>query len=181
MTKLPDTTSASLTIAELSEFATFGAGTQRYIKRSLDVGLCRRDAFGLWSRDAEETASIRKQYLVYQDLKFLREDVPCGDATDVPDDFMTRLVRMATFDLAQGKLESFSAFRFLYERLICANIRPWLPSAFCGAAALPKIHPERRKMLLQSISEAAATAPGWSDRPPVFFPEWVEKADMIAG
>jgi hypothetical protein len=33
----------------------------------------------------------------------------------------------------------------------------------------------RRKVLLQSISEAAATAPGWSARAPSFFPEWVDK------
>jgi len=26
----------------------------------------------------------------------------------------------------------------------------------------------------EKISEAAATAPGWSARAPVFFPEWVE-------
>jgi hypothetical protein len=50
-----------------------------------------------------------------------------------------------------------------------------LPSAFCAAAALPQIRPERRKALLHSISEAAATAPGWSARAPMFYPEWVEK------
>ena len=54
-------------------------------------------------------------------------------------------------------------------------MRPWLPGAFCGASALPQIHPDRRKLLLHSISEAAATAPGWSDREPTFYPEWVEK------
>jgi hypothetical protein len=32
--------------------------------------------------------------------------------------------------------------------------------------------------LLQSISESAATAPGWSGREPVFWPEWVEKVDL---
>lgn len=32
------------------------------------------------------------------------------------------------------------------------------------------------------ISEAAATAPGWSNREPAFFPEWVEKVDVtVAG
>ena len=38
-----------------------------------------------------------------------------------------------------------------------------------------QIEPERRKLLLQSISEAAATAPGWSTREPCFYPEWVDK------
>jgi hypothetical protein len=59
--------------------------------------------------------------------------------------------------------------------LLGAWSRPWLPGAFCGAAALPQIRPERRKSLLRSISEAAATAPGWSDREPSFYPEWVDK------
>ena len=49
------------------------------------------------------------------------------------------------------------------------------PALEQAAAALPQIKPERRKHLLQSISEAAATAPGWSSREPSFYPEWVEK------
>jgi hypothetical protein len=40
--------------------------------------------------------------------------------------------------------------------------------------------PDRRRTLLQSISESAATAPGWSTREPVFWPEWVEKVDIAA-
>ena len=176
-----DSTTASVSILEFSEFAGFGAKTQRYIKRSLDVGLGRRDAVRLWSRDDEETASIRKQYAVYGNLVSLRADVPTKCRVSEQADFMARLVPLATFDLAQEKLECFSAFRFLYERLISADVRPWLPSAFCGAAALPQIQPERRKMLLQSISEAAATAPAWSDRAPVFYPEWVNKVEMLAG
>ena len=76
--------------------------------------------------------------------------------------------------LALEQIESFSAYRFLYERLFGARVRPWLPAAFCAAAALPQIAPARRKVLLQSLSEAAATAPGWSDREPCFYPEKVE-------
>ena len=49
-----------------------------------------------------------------------------------------------------------------------------------AAAALPHLHPERRRKLLQSISEAAATASGWSSRQPAFFPHWVEKVDTAA-
>jgi len=83
-------------------------------------------------------------------------------------------VRCAAFDLEQERLASFSAFRFLYERLLGAKVRPYLPAAFCAASALPAIRPERRKMLLQSLSEAAATAPGWSEREPGFYPEYVD-------
>ena len=167
--------SATLTIAELREFAGFSAGEQRYIKRSLDIGLGRQDAFKLWARDAEESASIRGQYVAYQELKVLRGGMPEETGFDGVENFMGKLIRVAAFDLAQGRIEGFPAFRFLYERLLGADVRPWLPSAFCGAAALPQIHPGKRKRLLQSISEAAATAPGWSARAPSFYPEWVDK------
>ncbi|MEI6640768.1 MAG: hypothetical protein WCL10_01950 [Novosphingobium sp.] len=177
------TETAQTILSELREFAGFSPCEQRYIRRSLDVGLGRHDAFRRWARGPAEAASIRTQYVIYQDLKLLRgllkgetessEHVRLDDLESV----MGPLLRVTTFDLAQGRLESFSAYRFLYERLLGAEARPWLPGAFCGAAALPHIRPDRRKALLQSISEAAATAPGWSPRPPRFFPEFVELED----
>lgn len=166
---------ASLMINELREFASFSPCEQRYIKRSIDIGLGRQDAFKLWARDAGEIASIRSQYVAYQELKTLRGTVPDESSLDGLDMFIGKLVRMAAFDLAQDKLDSFSSFRFLYERILGARIRPWLPAAFCAASALPQIRPERRKRLLHSISEAAATAPGWSESEPSFYPEWIEK------
>lgn len=172
---MANTGTASLTIAELREFAGFSPCEQRFIKRSLDVGLGRQDAFKLWARDAAETASIRSQYVVYQELKGLRGRVPEETGFEALEGFMGKLIRIAAFDLAQERISCFSAFRFLYERLLGPDVRPFLPSAFCAAAALPQIRPDRRKHLLQSISEAAATAPGWSARAPSFFPEWIEK------
>ncbi|MXP15258.1 hypothetical protein GRI44_10905 [Altererythrobacter confluentis] len=169
------TSTASMTIAEMREFASFDACEQRYIKRSLDVGLGRHDAFKLWARDAAENASIRSQYVIYQDLKALRCRMPSEIGFDDLDPFMGKLMRVTAFDLAQERLTSFSAYRFLYERLLGADVRPWLPSAFCAASALPQIRPERRRDLLKSLSEAAATAPGWSDRQPAFYPDWVEE------
>lgn len=165
---------AALTIAELREFASFAPGEQRYIKRSLDIGLGRQDAFKLWARDADERASIRSQYVVYQELKGLRGTEPDEILLDGIEDFIGKLIRVSAFDLAQEKLHGFSPYRFLYERLLGAEVRPWLPSAFCAAAALPQIRPDRRKLLLQSLSESAATAPGWSEREPSFYPEFVE-------
>jgi hypothetical protein len=164
----------SLAIAELREFASFAPCEQRYIKRSLDVGLGRQDAFKLWARTAEERASIRAQYVAYQDIRPLRQAMPDETSLEGIEFFMGRLFKLSAFDLAQERLSGFSAYRFLYERLLGAGVRPFLPSAFCGAAALPQIRPERRKGLLQSLSESAATAPGWSDRQPAFFPEFVE-------
>jgi hypothetical protein len=170
-----NTGTASLTINELREFAGFTPCEQRYIRRSLDIGLGRQDAFKLWARNADEIASIRSQYVAYQDLKGLRSDLPDETSLEGLDDFVGKLVRVSAFDLAQDRISCFSAYRFLYERLLGAAVRPWLPSAFCAASALPQIRPDRRKGLLHSISEAAATAPGWSTREPCFYPEFIEK------
>ena len=131
------TGTATLTIAELREFASFSSSEQRYIKRSLDIGLGRQDAFKLWARDAEENASIRSQYVAYQELKVLRGGMPSETGFEGVDSFIGKIIRVAAFDLAQGRLECFSSFRFLYERLLGPDIRPWLPSAFCGAAPTP--------------------------------------------
>jgi hypothetical protein len=166
---------ASLTIAELREFAGFSEDEQRFIERSLDIGLGRTDAFKTWGSKARgKDAGIRSQYLAYRELKALREAVPCETTMEGLEAFMGPLMRVTAQDLAMDQIESFSAYRFLYERLLGARARPWLPAAFCAAAALPQIRPGRRKVLLQSLSEAAATAPGWSDREPCFYPEKVE-------
>ena len=168
------------TLSEMKEFAGFSAATQRYIRRSLDVGLQRGDALDMWSRDLIEAASIKAQAKLYVRLDALRDTIPEDSGLDRVEPFMAPLVTMSAFDLGQDRLQSFGAYRFLYERLIGASARPWLPGAFCAAAALPHLHPERRRKLLQSISEAAATAHGWSTREPAFYPEWVEKIEAWA-
>lgn len=170
------TGTASITIAEMREFAGFTAAEQRYIRRSLDIGLARRDAFTLWGRSPAECMAIRGQYVAYQELKALRGALPDETSLEGIEAFCGKLTRLAAFDLAQGRIESFGAFRFLYERLLGAGVRPWLPSAFCAASALPQIEPDRRKALLQTLSEAAATAAGWSTREPGFYPEYIEEA-----
>jgi hypothetical protein len=166
-----------LTLAEIKEFASFAAGAQRYIRRSLDVAFDRKDAIELWSRDVVEAAAIRAQYKFYDRLPEIRALVPDSSGIADAEPFMTPLISVSAFDLGQSRIDSFSAYRFLYERLIGPDARPWLPAAFCAAASMPHLQPDRRKLLLQSISEAVATAPGWSKRAPRFFPEWVEKVD----
>ncbi|WP_446741609.1 hypothetical protein [Sphingobium yanoikuyae] len=132
----------------------------------------------LWSRDMVEEASIRAQARIYGRLDEIKAHVPDDSGLDQVEPFMAPLVTVSAFDLGQDRLASFSAYRFLYERLLGAGARPWLPGAFCAAASLPHLHPEKRRLLLQSISEAAATAVGWSNREPTFYPEWVEKVDL---
>ncbi|WCT72405.1 hypothetical protein PQ455_12240 [Sphingomonas naphthae] len=168
----------TMALSEMKEFAGFPAGTQRYIRRSLDIGLDRKDALACWSRDVIESASIKAQARIYGRLDHIRRRVPDDSGLDSVEPFFAPLVTVSAFDLGQDRLSSFASYRFLYERLIGASVRPWLPGAFCAAAALPHLHPEKRRGLLQSISEAAATAPGWSNREPCFYPEWVEKVDV---
>ena len=149
-----------ITLAEMREFASFPAATQRYIRRSLDVAMHRRDPMETWSRDLIEEASIRAQARIYGRLDEVKAMVPDDSGLDQVEPFMAPLVVISAFDLSQNRLNSFQAYRFLYERLIGAGSRPWLPGAFCAAASLPHLHPEMRRSLLQSISEAAATRAG---------------------
>jgi len=165
------------TLREMQEFAGFPSAAQRYIRRSLDIGLHRADAVALWSRDMVEAASIKAQLSIYCALDEIRHVIP--DGPDLGDlmPFYGPLVAVSGFDLGQGRLNSFAAYRFLYERLLGSAVRPWLPGAFANAAMLPSLDPSYRRSLLETIPEAAATAPGWSIREPVFFPEWVEKCE----
>ena len=170
----------AMTLAEMKEFAGFSGATQRYIRRALDIGLEREDAMERWSRDVVEAASIRAQARMYARLHDVRDALPEESGLDTIEPCLGPLITATAFDLSQGRITSFSAYRFLYERLIGAEVRPFLPAAFCAAAALPNLHPELRRKLLQSISEAAATASGWSNRQPAFFPQWVEKVGAAA-
>lgn len=165
------------TLKEMQEFASFPAATQRYIRRSLDVGLHRTDAIQLWSRDVIEATAIRAQSAVYDILDDIRPIIPDGPDLDELMPFYGPLITVSGFDLGQGRLPTFSSYRFLYERLLGACVRPWLPGAFAAAAMLPSLEPNRRKQLLETIPEAVAVAPGWSIREPSFFPEWVEKCE----
>lgn len=166
--------SFSLTIAEMREFAGFTEAEQEFIERSLDIALGRGDAFKTWSESMADQCAIRSQYIAYRELKQLRALIPTDEGFEGLEPFMGTLTRISAQDLAMNKIESFSAYRFLYERLLGAASRPYLPAAFCGAAALPQVHPSSRRKLLQSLSEAAATAPAWSQREPAFFPERIE-------
>lgn len=167
-----------LAIVEMREFATFATSAQRYIRRS--IGIARRTAPPeRFSRNDDERKSVETQARLYERLPELRERVPAHTDIGEVAPFMAPLVRMTAFDLE--RLPSFSAYRFLYERLIGAGARPFLLGAFCAAAALPVLKPARRKELFISIAESAATTPGWSDREPSFYPEWIDLEDAEDG
>ena len=85
------TGTASLTIAEMREFAGLSAAEQRYIRRSLDIGLGRCDAFRVWGRNPGENAAIRSQYVAYQELKALRQSIPEHSGFDSVEGFVGKL------------------------------------------------------------------------------------------
>jgi hypothetical protein len=169
-----------MSIVEMKEFASFEPSTQRYVRRSLDVAAGSDRVIELWARDAVEAASIRAQAGIYRRIDAVRDMLPEASGILDSEPMLSPLVTMAAFDLAQGRLPSFQSFRFLYERVLGARSRPWLPSAFMAAAGMPHISPDARGALLKSISEAAATARGWTTREPLFFPTWVEKVELAA-
>lgn len=171
---------SELIVFEMREFAQFLPKTQRYIRCSLDIALSRGNAIRLWARNGDEELSIQAQMKVYQPLTALRNELPRTFSLSHIQPFMAPIILMSAFDLGRGQLSCFSSYRFLYERLLGARVRPWLPGTFCAAAALPNLEPVRRAELLKTISEAAATAPGWSDCEPCFFPEWVDKEELLS-
>jgi len=167
-------------IEEMKEFATFTSAEQRYIRRSLDVARQGIDAAERWSRNAAEEAGIRAQAALYRTLiQAIRAAVPDDIAIEATADFIGPLITLTAFDLGEEKLANFTAYRFLYERIIGGAVRPWLASAFVGAASLPYLHPTLRKRLLSSITAGEAAANGWSNRQAAFSPEWVEKVPMM--
>jgi hypothetical protein len=167
----------NLVISELREFASFSPREQRYIRVSLDIALNRESdsLFSRWSRNRAESEKIYERQEAYKEIGNIKKLIPANFWFHAINELMGPLSELSAFDLEQGQLESFSAYRFLYERIFGAKIRPWLPSSFCAAGAMPNIPPALREELLQSISKEAATAPGWSTTEPMFFPEWVEK------
>lgn len=162
---------------EMIEFGSFPKATQRYIRRALDIGLARRDAVTRWSRNRGEAEEIVAHRAAYARLDEIRTMVPQNYDDEAMGPLISRLIALTTFDLGQRRLYSFAAYRFLYERLLGAAVRPWLPAAFCAAATLPTLHPDHRRALLESVEDEVVTAIGWSPRQPRFVPEWVEKVD----
>ena len=59
-------------LAEMKLFASFSAAEQRFIRRSLDVGLNRTDAVACWARGADETSRIHAQSRRYRMLDPIR-------------------------------------------------------------------------------------------------------------
>ena len=146
ITRTSQPASGAMLISEMKEFAGFPKATQRYIRRSLDVAYGRRDPIECWARDEGEAASIRAQAPA---LQAARPSAPAGSRRQRPrhDRAVHRHAdhRCPRSTSARTACRTSPSYRFLYERLIGASARPWLPAAFCAAAALPHLHPDRRR------------------------------------
>jgi hypothetical protein len=167
-------------IAEMKEFATFTPAEQRYIRRSLEVARDGASAAERWARSTDEAASIQAQAKLYRTLvQAIRVAIPDDIGLDSAAELIGPLITVTAFDLGEGKLTRFAAYRYLYERLFGGGVRPWLASAYVAAAALPYLHPQLRKTLLGAITAGEAASLGWSSRDPAFTPEWVEKVPVV--
>ncbi|MFN3398552.1 MAG: hypothetical protein ACK4ZS_08485, partial [Sulfurimicrobium sp.] len=105
---------SGMTISEMREFASFAACEQRYIRRSLDIALGRGDAQKRWARTGDEVMSICQQAALYAEIPMLRQLLPHVEGLDTLEPFMGPLIRLSAFDLTQGRITGFSAYRFLY-------------------------------------------------------------------
>lgn len=170
-----------LFIDEMKEFGSFHKKTQRYIRQSLDVAFDRGDPLATWGRTEEERHNIRMQMHNYN-LMLDRARIRLARAGKVDighvEHISGALISLAAFDLSNGCLLGFAPFRFLYERLFGAAVRPWLPSVYVGAAALPLLNSASRKTHLHAISEKSCCADEWSKVEPIFVPEWVDKVEL---
>jgi hypothetical protein len=163
---------------EMQEFSNFGAKVKRYICRSLDIALRPGMAPEAWARDSREASDIRAQKQVYELLPAIRLAIPSDEDSMDAEAFLFPLIAATTFDVTCGPISHFGQYRFLYERLLGAGVRPWLPGAFCAAAALPHMPAELRDVLIASAK--AALSDDWSQLEPAFCPQWAMDFDAMA-
>jgi hypothetical protein len=71
-------------------------------------------------------------------LHQIKTSIPRDGEASANATFLQWLVFATLKELNPGLIESFPAFRFLYERIAGPEIRPFLPSAFLAAVTLPR-------------------------------------------
>ena len=164
-------------LQEMQYFAEFPAATQSYISCALAARSTGREAVARHACTEEEACTFEARREFYANLEQIAAAIPTDDDVASATGLMRWLVPLTAFDIAHTALDSFAAYRFLYERLLGAAVRPWLLGAFATAAALPQLHPSHRLRLYQSIDEFSGDPRGWSIREPLFFPQAVEPED----
>lgn len=159
-------------VAEATEYSELSPKAQRYIARSLEVAQTGLKCAKQWARGVGESSSIMVQVSLYMRLPEARNKIPKSNAFWELSDFFGYALPCAAFDVSEGRLDGFAAFKFLYERLLGARARPWLASLYAAAVALPNFRP----------SDFYTTDGGWNceidsrdwdTTEPQFMPEWV--------
>ena len=158
---------------EMEAFGKLPSAAQRYIRRSLQIRYGETAMLAEFARSSAEAKSIGRQLDYYGQVDAIIDAIPADDDIASVARFASLIAPLAAFDVGEQKLESFAAFSFLYERLFGAAVRPWLPAIFMMVVSLPDIHPNRRLSLLGSVTADAVTS-HWSNKEPLFFPEWIE-------
>jgi hypothetical protein len=164
--------------AEMEEFASFGIESQRYICRSLDVAHSPDVSPADWARGAGEADDVFAQKQAYALLPAIRAAVPASDGRMDAEAFLFPLIAVTTFDVTCGPITSFAEYRFLYERLLGAEARPWLASAFLAAASAPHFPAEIRQALVRSVNSGLTER--WSTSEPAFQPQWPGDGELLA-
>jgi hypothetical protein len=164
--------------AEMQEFASFGIEVQRYICRSLDIAFGRNVSPADWVGDNREGRDVCAQKQAYGLLRGIADAIPQGDGFVDAEAFLLPLIAVTTFDVTRGPIASFDEYRFLYERLLGPEIRPWLASAFLAAASSPYIPSEIRQGLVHSAHSALTDR--WSSAEPVFRPARLAEQEVSA-
>jgi hypothetical protein len=177
MTEQIDITAGAVMFTEIQEFGSFGVDVQRYISRSLDVAFFPDVPAVARARDAREADDIRAQRQVYNLLHDIRAAMPKDQAYVDAEAFLFPLMGVTAFDVTCSPIIGFGQYRFLYERLLGAAVRPWLPGAFASAAALPHFPSDVREALLASAISALTDE--WSTIEPSFYPEWLGELDPV--
>jgi hypothetical protein len=118
-----------------------------------------------------EGGMIHQQAQMYGSIERMRAQL-AGRRSMSDSAFLALLIELTRYDLDVGELDGFVPYRFLYERLLGAPVRPWLPGAFGAVALTVKLKVAHRIALLASLEQAIAGR--WSDREPSFYPERVD-------
>ena len=165
-------------IEELREFTSFTRQSQRFICASLDTAFCPDFSPTQWARNDNEAETIAAQKQVYKALSSIRSAIPHDCAPVDAEAFLYPLMEMTAFDISCAKIASFSQYRFLYERLVGARVRPWLATAFMAAVSLPYIPADVRQALIATAEDGLAD--DWSHAEPVYWPRWLPEDQEIA-
>jgi hypothetical protein len=164
--------------AEMQEFGSFGIEVQRYICRSLDVAHSPDVSPADWARNEREAHDVFAQKQAYGLLSGIRAALPGPEGFMDAEAFLFPLISVSTFDVTCGPIASFAEYRFLYERLLGAAVRPWLASAFLAAASSPHLPAEIRQGLVKSVNSGLTDR--WSSVQPAYQPRWFGDCEDLA-